>query len=232
MLAAGCPTGGITDAGRTYAEQKAIYDQWKREVVLPVSQRRYKATAAKPGTSKHETGRALDLAGAALAWVRAHGREYGWLADRVKGEPWHVEYHAAYDKHAGKAPATATPATPEPEEAPLMRTIGHPDRGGWLVGPGFEPINLEPKEEWPQLREYAESGHLPHTEFPAGPAGARAFDIHKAIYARTVTCPDPEALAEAIVAALPATGGLTAEEIAAAVREAINGATATLRTVS
>lgn len=96
MIAAGCPEGGITDAGRTYYEQAELYRLYLAG--------KLKATAAKPGTSKHETGRALDLDGAARAWVRTHGAAYGWMKDRVKNEPWHVEYEAAHDKQ------TASPA--------------------------------------------------------------------------------------------------------------------------
>lgn len=109
MLADGCPTGGITDAGRTRTEQQHMYDLYLAG--------KLKATAAVPGTSKHETGRALDLSGAALAWVRAHGREYGWLADQVRNERWHVEYHPAWDKHADK-PAPAPKPAPTLKPAP------------------------------------------------------------------------------------------------------------------
>lgn len=83
-----------------------------------------KATAAYPGTSKHETGRALDLSGAALEWVRAHGAAYGWLSDRVKGERWHVEYHPAYDQHATPTTPPATAPAPTPQEDD-MRHLWH-----------------------------------------------------------------------------------------------------------
>lgn len=84
MLADGCPTGGITDAGRTNAEQ---WDMWRAYLAGKL-----KATAAYPGTSKHETGRALDLAEPARTWVRQYGAAYGWHADRVRNEPWHFEW--------------------------------------------------------------------------------------------------------------------------------------------
>jgi hypothetical protein len=89
MLADGCPVGGITDAGRTSAEQ---WEMW-----LAYKAGRLKATAAYPGTSKHESGRAVDLTGSTLAWVRAHGVDYGWIRDAVKNEAWHIEYMAAWD---------------------------------------------------------------------------------------------------------------------------------------
>lgn len=104
MRAAGLPAGGITDAGRTRAEQEVMYARYLRGELV--------AYAAKPGTSKHETGRALDLSGHARAWVRAHGQRYGWLRDQVRNEPWHMEYVAALDLAAADtipAPAAATP---------------------------------------------------------------------------------------------------------------------------
>lgn len=88
----GLPAGGISDAGRTFEEQTRIYNTWRSQLHLPVAQRVYKAYAAVPGTSKHESGRALDLSGAARAWMRANGAKYGWMRDRVKNEPWHFEY--------------------------------------------------------------------------------------------------------------------------------------------
>ena len=109
MRAAGCPTGGITDSGRTNAEQWVMYRLYLAG--------KLKATAAYPGTSKHETGLALDLAVGALAWVRAYGADYGWIKDRVANEPWHVEYVAARDTK-GK-----TPAPTQEEDMPSLEEI-------------------------------------------------------------------------------------------------------------
>lgn len=112
MLEDGCPTGGITDAGRTYEEQKALYDAYKRGELV--------ATAAKPGTSKHETGRALDLAEPARAWVRSHGAKYGWMRDRVRNEPWHFEYELDRDTQIGRTPKLPEPLKPTtPQEDTL-----------------------------------------------------------------------------------------------------------------
>jgi hypothetical protein len=98
MRAAGCPAG-ITDAGRTNAEQWAIWRLFKAGKLA--------ATAAYPGTSKHEKGNALDLPEPARAWVRAHGEDYGWIKDRVKNEKWHVEYDASRDIFATPWTVTA-----------------------------------------------------------------------------------------------------------------------------
>ena len=84
MKRAGMPAGCVSDAGRTYAEQAEMYRRYLAGE-LP-------ATAARPGTSKHETGIALDLAEPARAWVRKFGKYYGWQKDNVRNEPWHMEY--------------------------------------------------------------------------------------------------------------------------------------------
>ena len=85
MLAAAKRDGvtiGITDSYRPYAEQvdlvrrKGLYSQG--------------GLAAKPGTSDHGWGMAvdLDLNGKAQAWMRKHGKEYGFVEDTPR-EPWH-----------------------------------------------------------------------------------------------------------------------------------------------
>jgi zinc D-Ala-D-Ala carboxypeptidase len=76
---------GITDSYRSYAEQvdlvrrKGLYSQG--------------GLAAKPGTSNHGWGRALDLSldGKAQAWMRANAVRFGFVED-VPREPWHWDY--------------------------------------------------------------------------------------------------------------------------------------------
>jgi hypothetical protein len=89
MRAAGLPAG-ITSAGRSFAQQAKLYAAFLAGG----------GKAARPGTSKHETGRALDLPEPARAWVRKHGEAYGWIKDRVSGELWHMEYDPARDQFA------------------------------------------------------------------------------------------------------------------------------------
>jgi hypothetical protein len=61
--------------------------------------------AARPGTSRHGLGRAVDLCGgiqsfgtAQHVWMQQHAPEYGWYdplwarADGSKPEPWHFQY--------------------------------------------------------------------------------------------------------------------------------------------
>jgi LAS superfamily LD-carboxypeptidase LdcB len=76
---------GISDSYRSYAEQvdvarrKGLYSQG--------------GLAAKPGTSEHGWGMAadLDLNNKAQAWMRVHGKEYGFV-ENVPREPWHWAY--------------------------------------------------------------------------------------------------------------------------------------------
>ena len=91
MKRLGMPKDCVSDAGRTYAEQAEMYRLY-REGKLP-------ATAARPGTSLHETGIALDVAEPARTWVRQRGREHGWVKDKVRNEPWHMEYDPKLDRY-------------------------------------------------------------------------------------------------------------------------------------
>jgi len=78
-------TIGITDSYRSYAEQvdlvrrKGLYSQG--------------GLAAKPGTSDHGWGMAvdLDLNSRAQAWMRANAAKYGFTEDTPR-EPWHWAY--------------------------------------------------------------------------------------------------------------------------------------------
>ena len=79
---------GVTDSYRSYeaqvdvAARKGLYSQG--------------GLAARPGTSDHGWGRSLDLDldGAALRWMRAHGREHGFVEDTPR-ESWHWTFTPA-----------------------------------------------------------------------------------------------------------------------------------------
>ena len=88
----------VTDGLRTYAEQAALYAKYKAGTGN---------LAAPPGTSKHETGRALDLRdsgadrGVTFAgntrsnWLRANAPAYGFTPSGYgfsPVEPWHYDY--------------------------------------------------------------------------------------------------------------------------------------------
>jgi hypothetical protein len=86
----GMPGDSLSDAGRTYAEQKELYEAYLRGEL--------EATAARPGESLHEVGDAIDIKDPARSWVRARP-EYGFVKDTVANEPWHMVYRASTDQH-------------------------------------------------------------------------------------------------------------------------------------
>ena len=113
--AAGMPAG-ITSAGRDHEFQKTLFlsrykpqrvGSGKYGDVRRWNGTRYVRTSAAgpvgvPGTSKHETGLALDVpAGGPREWLHANGARFGWIANIVKGEPWHFEYQAGRDTAGG-----------------------------------------------------------------------------------------------------------------------------------
>lgn len=133
----------ITDAYRDLAEQ-VLVKKLKGHL------------AAVPGTSVHGLGLALDLGAgvnvegsAAHRWMDAHASEYGWVNpawardyDPRNGahEPWHWEYVAHLDQHAGgtlAARPTPTPP-PTPEDPDMARLIRHPNGSVAIVGPSTE----------------------------------------------------------------------------------------------
>jgi hypothetical protein len=86
FLAAAPPGLGIASGTRTRAEQQKLYDAW-------VAGGKTGPVVAKPGTSKHETGQAVDLSfatPAAKEWAHTNAAAYG-LTFPVKGEDWHIE---------------------------------------------------------------------------------------------------------------------------------------------
>lgn len=105
----------ITDGYRTYAEQKSLYDRWKAGTFSAPS-------VAKPGTSLHETGRALDLRdsgstpGVTVAgnsrsnWLKANAPAYGFKASGYSfSEPWHYEYQGEPWNAGSTATGAAAP---------------------------------------------------------------------------------------------------------------------------
>jgi hypothetical protein len=78
-------TIGITDSYRPYAEQ---VDLVKRKGLYSQG-----GLAAKPGTSDHGWGMAvdLDLDSKAQSWMRTNAKRYGFVEDTPR-EPWHWAY--------------------------------------------------------------------------------------------------------------------------------------------
>lgn len=102
----------VRDGLRTYEQQKDLYDRWTGKKKPPF----YAPSVAYPGTSRHETGRALDIydsgnsPGVTVAgnvrsnWIRKNASTYGFSAiGYTFNEPWHIEYQG--DPWAGSGAA-------------------------------------------------------------------------------------------------------------------------------
>lgn len=128
MRAAGMPAGGLVSAGRTKAQQMALW----------LSYRAGRGNlAAFPGPRAfHMLGVAVDVSrgSAAQVWL-CHGgdpwkitstgsilaNEYGWFRT-VAGEPWHFQYFPERDRHRGAQP---TPAKQDLSSASLLLGIAN-----------------------------------------------------------------------------------------------------------
>lgn len=82
------PLANATGGYRSHAQQKALYQAYLAG--------NHPALVAKPGTSMHETGNAIDFN---TSWITAPAQRdvrrwllnHGWYSD-VPGEPWHYSY--------------------------------------------------------------------------------------------------------------------------------------------
>lgn len=104
----------VTSGIRSRAEQQRLYDAYKAGKGN---------LAAKPGTSKHESGQAVDLHfenDAVRQWAHANAAKFG-LVFPIQGEPWHVEMASA--KKGGAVPA-AQPAPAKPVEKKTAQDYG------------------------------------------------------------------------------------------------------------
>lgn len=167
----------VNAAYRDYATQVAYYKN-------PPSG---KGTAAKPGTSNHGWGVAVDfhLTANEYAWMMAHANGYGWSnpewarndnpADGAK-EPWHWENQNSYVPDSNSTtPNNASTAARTPRRV-LMIVLIQAQRGYWLVGPGYEhQLN---GEEWNQaIGPLRDDGLIGQKVFEDGPVGQRRFDL-------------------------------------------------------
>lgn len=84
----------ISDSYRPLSIQCKIFDFDKFERSgKAVKKGTANTAAAKPGTSNHGWGRALDLSGpTAQKWIKENGPKYGWCWGEAKGEPWHFTF--------------------------------------------------------------------------------------------------------------------------------------------
>jgi hypothetical protein len=94
-----CPTSSRT-AYRTYAEQQYFWQ-------LYTSGRGN--LAARPGTSNHGWGLAVDVPSVAMASaINRYGASYGWQKrwSDAPSEWWHFKYAPQFDNHQGESPQT------------------------------------------------------------------------------------------------------------------------------
>lgn len=64
--------------------------------------------AARPGTSNHGWGVAVDLAAQWMrTWIDQHGAKFGWRKTEAMGEWWHVNYVGGYVSAARADPLRA-----------------------------------------------------------------------------------------------------------------------------
>lgn len=97
------PTGVAFEVNSGW-RSRAYQEQLFREAV-----ERYGSTAtaarwvARPGTSAHEAGEAVDLGHAAASWLSRHGSSYG-LCRTYDNESWHFELRPAAVERGCPAP--------------------------------------------------------------------------------------------------------------------------------
>jgi hypothetical protein len=81
----------INSGYRTHEQQTLLYRAWREG---------WGNGAARPGYSKHQSGRALDLDvrdPATFAWLKRHARRFGFRRT-VRSEPWHWVHFRRRDK--------------------------------------------------------------------------------------------------------------------------------------
>ena len=54
---------------------------------------------AKPGTSNHGFGEAVDLDPEGKGWIDTHGKDFGWCHGEAPEEPWHFTFNLKYCKN-------------------------------------------------------------------------------------------------------------------------------------
>ena len=90
------------DAGRAFLAAQQAYGKTipinsaYRNIEHQAGVRRQTTVAAKPGTSRHGLGRALDLQPntPAYNWFKNNGPKYGWYFAAIRNDPYHFEYRA------------------------------------------------------------------------------------------------------------------------------------------
>lgn len=112
----------ITEAGRTPAQQQVHWDRYQRYL----NGGPWAPLAARPGTSPHEFGNAIDTDERLVAVLAEHG----WWRP-LASEPWHFVYRAWADKHINDpAPSPVPIPIPEPTQEDEMIFINIKGKAG------------------------------------------------------------------------------------------------------
>ena len=89
---------------RSYKTQYSLidWDHWKRTgkyQTKPQGKSKKVYPAAKPGTSNHGIGMAIDVHGiTSRNYVINYGEQYGWVHNLPKSDPPHFKYDPSKDK--------------------------------------------------------------------------------------------------------------------------------------
>ncbi len=110
-LAAGLPPGGVREGYRDHDTQVQYSDNPPNHLGL----------AARPGTSSHGYGQALDLEPEQASWFDQHP-EYGYR-QTIPAEGWHREHLVRLDTHT--TPPRPTPTTAEDDTMAFTATDSH-----------------------------------------------------------------------------------------------------------
>ncbi|MBT9254984.1 M15 family metallopeptidase [Phycicoccus sp. MAQZ13P-2] len=110
----------INDGYRSYTKQVSLFKKYGSP------------RAAKPGTSTHGWGLAVDFGcsigtytGTRYKWLTTAGKKYGWaqpswaVAKGSNPEPWHWQYFGTYVPTTPPTPTPTPPPPPPPPPAPV-----------------------------------------------------------------------------------------------------------------
>ena len=192
----------VVSAFRTYEQQKALYDAWKAGTHNVPS-------VARPGTSRHETGRAADLDiswGAPFRWAHVHAvsADYG-LHYPVRGEAWHVETKPG-------APPLEETTDMTPEESKMLSELHFAFVGSRRLS-GADAGNVIHDLATPVLS----TNHV--AQFSLTDQGQPV--PLSAVLSAMPTALDVEQLAEAIVRRIPTSGNVVAGPSLEQVKQAL-----------